>query len=469
MKKKTKTNNKNKKFWDGRFLDGPAKIMTKINASIHFDKELYRQDILASKVHAAMLSEQKIITESEKKKIISALDKIEIEIKKNKMQFNDELEDIHTHIESRLIEIIGSTGKKLHTARSRNDQVATDVKLWIKEKNNSLGELLKTLQKTLLAKAENHVLDIMPGFTHLQAAQPISLAHHLLAYVNMFGRDIDNSKSLVLRHNYSPLGAAALAGTTFNINRDETASKLGFNGYMNNSIDAVSDRDFILDTLNLCCSIFIHLSRLSEELILWSSPGFSFINLPDTFSTGSSIMPQKRNPDAAELIRGKSGRILGNYVTLYNVMKALPLAYSKDMQEDKEPLFDSIKNTEDCLIVMAQMISEVSFNTDKMLEMCSKGHLVATDVADWLVRELNLPFRDAHKITGKIVALADKKNKQIHQLSLNDFKKIDKRIEKNIYEFITLEDSINNRKSLGGTNPDNIKKEIIFAKEKWLK
>ncbi len=465
MKKEIK---KNKNLWSGRFSESPSDTMVRINASISFDKKLYKKDIEASKVHATMLGNQKIISEVELKKIISALNKIENEFKKNKIKFNDKLEDIHTHVENRLIELLGSLGKKLHTARSRNDQVATDIKLWIREENNLINQLLQDLQKILIIKAEKNILTYMPGFTHLQAAQPITLAHHLLAYVNMFGRDRENNKSLISRHNYSPLGSAALAGTTFNINRDETASKLGFIAPMSNSIDAVSDRDFVLDTLNLCCSIFIHLSRLSEELILWSSPGFDFINLPDAFSTGSSIMPQKRNPDAAELIRGKSGRIIGNYVALFNVMKALPLAYSKDMQEDKEPLFDSIQTTKDSLNVMSEMLRKITFNADNMLKMCSKGHITATDVADNLVAELKIPFRDAHRITGKLVSLADIKNLQIYELKINDFKKIDNRINKNILKKITLAASIKNKISLGGTSPKNIKKEIFYAKEKWL-
>ena len=466
MKKKiNKKNSKN--LWSGRFEESPSETMLRINSSISFDKTLYEQDISASKVHATMLSNQSIITKEELKKILNGLTKIEKEIKYNKMQFSDKLEDIHTHIESRLIELIGSLGKKLHTARSRNDQVATDTKIWLREQNKLIDKYLKKLQLSLIEKAEANIFTYMPGFTHLQVAQPITLAHHLLAYVNMFGRDRANNKSLIERHNYSPLGSAALAGTTFNINRDETSNNLGFKAPMSNSIDAVSDRDFILDALNLCCSISIHLSRLSEEIILWSSPGFNFINLPDTFSTGSSIMPQKKNPDAAEFIRGKSGRVIGNYVTLFNVMKALPLAYSKDMQEDKEPLFDSIKTTKDTINVMSEMIKEITFNTDKMLEICNKGHINATDIADALVADLGVPFRDAHMITGKLVAIADRKKIQIHELNIKDFKKVDKRISKNIVNKITLEASVKNRDSYGGTSPENIKKEIIFSKEKW--
>lgn len=465
MKKKLK----NKNYWGGRFVNSPAETMVEINSSIRFDNKLFKQDILASKAHAIMLSNQNIISKSEKNSILKALDKIEKEIANSKMKFKNELEDIHTHIEDRLIKLLGPLGKRLHTARSRNDQVATDLKLWVRDENNKINLFLQNLQGVLISKSEKHISDIMPGFTHLQIAQPVTLAHHLLAYVNMFGRDRENLVSLAKRHNYSPLGSAALAGTTFKINRDETSNKLGFLGPMSNSIDAVSDRDFVLDSLNLCCSIFIHLSRLAEEIILWSSPGFSFIDLPDTFSTGSSIMPQKKNPDAAELIRGKSGRVIGNYVALFNVMKAIPLAYSKDMQEDKEPLFDSIKTTQDCLKIMAEMIKEISFNTKNMIDMCNQGHITSTDIADWLVTELKLPFRDAHKITGNIVALADKKKLQVHELNIKDFKKIDKRINKNIFNFITLESSVINRKSSGGTSPYNIRKEIIIAKEKWLK
>lgn len=293
MKKKIK---KNINFWGGRFNESPSETMIRINSSINYDNILYKQDIKGSKAHAKMLYNQKIITENEFKRISLALDKIEIEFDKNKINFDDKLEDIHTHVENRLIQLVGPVGKKLHTARSRNDQIATDVKLWIKEENFNIINLIKTLQNTLIRKAEEHIFSYMPGFTHLQAAQPITLAHHLLAYVNMFGRDRENSESIIKRHNFSPLGSAALAGTVFNVNRDETANSLGFTAPMNNSIDAVSDRDFVLDTLHLCCCISSHLSRLSEEIILWSSPGFNFLKLPDAFSTGSSIMPQKKKP-----------------------------------------------------------------------------------------------------------------------------------------------------------------------------
>ena len=464
---KKKVNKRRKNLWGGRFKKNPSKQMVDINASIKFDSRLYLQDILASKAHAKMLYSQKIISSVESKKIISGLDQIKLEIEKGKMKFKAEFEDIHTHIEKRLISIIGNDAKKLHTARSRNDQVATDVKIWIREECENLDKLLKNLQASLIGKAQEHFSDIMPGFTHLQPAQPITLGHHLLAYVEMFGRDRINLRDLK-RHNFSPLGSAALAGTTFPINREQTASLLGFSGIMRNSMDAVSDRDFILDTLNLCCLIFIHLSRLSEEVILWSSPVFDFLKLPDEFSTGSSIMPQKRNPDAAELIRGKSGRVIGNYVALFNVMKALPLAYSKDMQEDKEPLFDSIDNTKICLTVMSDMFKKLSFNRKKMLKICEEGYITATDLADWLVKDLSFNFRDAHSITGKMVAFAEEQNLKLEDLDINDIKKISPKINKDIFKFMKLESSIKSRSSAGGTNPDNVYKEIILSKKKWL-
>ena len=462
------TNKRKKNLWAGRFNEMPSDHMSYLNASIKFDKELYEADIEASICHAGMLTNQNIIKKNDFEKIQKGLLKIKDEIKNDKMTFKSELEDIHTHIETRLIEIIGPVGKKLHTARSRNDQVSTATRIWAREECIKIDSLLKKLQASLLKQAEKHTNDIMPGFTHLQPAQPILLSHHLLAYVNMFGRDRENYLSLS-RHNFSPLGSAALAGTTFNINRQETANKLGFQGIMRNSLDAVSDRDFILDILNLCSLIFIHLSRLSEEIILWSSSGFNFITLSDKYSTGSSIMPQKKNPDAAELIRGKSGRIIGNYVSLFNVMKGLPLAYSKDMQEDKEPLFDSIKTTKICLLAMIGMIDSIKFIPKNMRLMCSSGFLNATDMADWFVRELNIPFRDAHKLTGNIVKFAELKNLPLEKLSLKDLKKFNPKISNSIYNALDIDKTIRNKISEGGTSPVNVKREMILAKEKWLK
>tara|TARA_A100001011_G_C14267857_1_gene825560 strand:- start:552 stop:1952 length:1401 start_codon:yes stop_codon:yes gene_type:complete len=465
---KKKTNKRKKNLWAGRFNETPSDHMCILNASINFDKKLYEADIEASICHAEMLAGQHIIKTKEYEEIRKGLLQVKEEIKNNKITFKNELEDIHTHIETRLIEIIGSIGKKLHTARSRNDQVATATKIWAREQCKEIDGLLKKLQESFLKKAKKHIGDIMPGFTHMQPAQPILLSHHLLAYVNMFGRDRENYSSL-RRHNFSPLGSAALAGTTFNINRQETANKLGFEGIMRNSLDAVSDRDFILDTLNLCSLIFIHLSRLSEEIILWSSPGFNFIKLSDKYSTGSSIMPQKKNPDAAELIRGKSGRIIGNYVSVFNMMKGLPLAYSKDMQEDKEPLFDSLETTKICLLAMIGMIDSIKFIPDNMRLMCSLGFLNATDMADWFVEELKMPFRDAHKLTGNIVKMAELKNLPLEKLSLKDLKKHHSKISKKIYAILDIESSVRNKTSEGGTSPLNVKREITLAEEKWLK
>ena len=465
---KKKKNKRKKNLWAGRFSETPSDHMSILNASINFDKKLYEADIEASICHAEMLASQHIIKTKEYEEIRKGLLQVKKEIKNNKIIFKNELEDIHTHIETRLIEIIGSIGKKLHTARSRNDQVATATKIWAREQCKEIDGLLKKLQESFLKKAKKHIGDIMPGFTHMQPAQPILLSHHLLAYVNMFGRDRENYSSL-RRHNFSPLGSAALAGTTFNINRQETANKLGFEGIMRNSLDAVSDRDFILDTLNLCSLIFIHLSRLSEEIILWSSPGFNFIKLSDKYSTGSSIMPQKKNPDAAELIRGKSGRIIGNYVSVFNVMKGLPLAYSKDMQEDKEPLFDSLETTKICLLAMIGMIDSIKFIPENMRLMCSLGFLNATDMADWFVEELNMPFRDAHKLTGNIVKMAELKNLPLEKLSLKDLKKHHSKISKKIYAILDIESSVKNKASEGGTSPLNVKREITLAEEKWLK
>ncbi len=465
---KKNINKRKKNLWAGRFSDIPSDHMAILNASINFDKKLYKADIEASICHAEMLASCNIIKTDEFLKIKKGLLQIRKEFDDNKIVFKSELEDIHTHIEARLIEIIGSTGKKLHTARSRNDQVATATKIWAREECKEIDSLLQKLQKSLLTKAKNHINDVMPGFTHLQPAQPILLSHHLLAYVNMFGRDRENYYTLQ-RHNYSPLGSAALAGTTFNINRQETANKLGFHGVMRNSLDAVSDRDFILDILNLCSLIFIHLSRLSEEIILWSSVGFNFITISDKYSTGSSIMPQKKNPDAAELIRGKSGRIIGNYVSLFNVMKGLPLAYSKDMQEDKEPLFDSVENTKICLLAMIGMIDSIKFIPENMKLMCSLGFLNATDMADWFVKELNMPFRDAHKLTGNIVKMAELKNLPLEKISLKELKKFNPKISNKIYDALDIEKTIKNKISEGGTSPSNVKREIKLAKEKWLK
>jgi argininosuccinate lyase len=456
-------NNKSNPMWGGHYKNSTNEIMQEINASISFDKKLYKQDIKASIIHCKMLQAQKIISPKEGQAIISGLEKIEKEITDNKFNFKIELEDIHMNIEFRLKEIIGDIAGKLHTARSRNDQVATDFKIYIKEANIEIINLLKDLVKTLHKKATENLETIMPGFTHLQAAQPISFAHYCHAYIEMFKRDISRFNDATARADESPLGSAALAGTSFPIDRKLTAKLLGFKTYSKNSIDAVSDRDFALDFLSNSSICMTHLSRIAEELIIWMSQEFSFVKLSDEFTTGSSIMPQKRNPDAAELIRGKTGRINGNLIALLTTMKALPLSYSKDMQEDKEPVFDSHYNMVISLKILTKMIENLTINKENMLNSCQKGYLTATDLADYLVKEYDLPFREAHKLTGKIIALAEDKNCKLEELELEEFKKINTKIDKNIYDIITITSSLKSRNSLGGTAPKAVEKALKEA------
>ena len=468
-KSKSKKNKQTSSIWGGRFIKDSSEIMKNINASIWFDNRLAFHDIVLSKEHSNMLYKQKIISHKENRIIQKGLKQIESEMINDKFYFSDELEDIHMHIEARLIELIGDTGKKLHTARSRNDQVATSFKMWVRDELDTLLILIKNLQASIIKQAEAHINTILPGFTHLQPAQPISLAHHLLAYVEMLGRDRTRVEDAKNRLNKSPLGAAALAGTSFPIDRFYTAKALGFNNPMENSIDAVSDRDFVLEVLSNASIIMVHLSRLAEEVVIWSSPGFNFIDLPDSFSTGSSIMPQKRNPDAAELIRGKTGRVSSAFNNVLTMLKGLPLAYSKDMQEDKEPFFDAIDNLKLCLSVSEGLIKEISFNVDEMKKMAELGYITATDIADWLVKECNIPFRDAHSITGRVVKYAEKNNLTLDEVSINEFKKIDKRITNNILKVLKLQNSLESRNSYGGTAPKLVKKALKKAKIKWLK
>ena len=468
-KSKSKKNKQTSSIWGGRFIKDSSEIMKNINASIWFDNRLAFHDIVLSQEHSNMLYKQKIISHKENRMIQKGLKQIESEMINDKFYFSDELEDIHMHIEARLIELIGDTGKKLHTARSRNDQVATSFKMWVRDELDTLLILIKNLQASIIKQAEAHINTILPGFTHLQPAQPISLAHHLLAYVEMLGRDRTRLEDAKNRLNKSPLGAAALAGTSFPIDRFYTAKALGFDNPMENSIDAVSDRDFVLEVLSNASIIMVHLSRLAEELVIWSSPGFNFIALPDSFSTGSSIMPQKRNPDAAELIRGKTGRVSSAFNNVLTMLKGLPLAYSKDMQEDKEPFFDAIDNLKLCLSVSEGLIKEISFNVDEMKKMAELGYITATDIADWLVKECNIPFRDAHSITGRVVKYAEKNNLTLEEVSINEFKKIDKRINNNILKVLTLKNSLESRNSYGGTAPKLVKKALKKAKIKWLK
>jgi argininosuccinate lyase len=462
--KKPRAEAKANKMWGGRFKAKPSAIMEEINASIGFDRRLYAQDIRGSKAHAEMLAKQDIISKSDAAEIRRGLDQVQAEIEEGKFTFSRALEDIHMNVESRLKELIGEPAGRLHTARSRNDQVATDFRLYVRDMIDHLDEQLRDLQRALASKAETHAATIMPGFTHLQVAQPITFGHHLLAYVEMFARDRSRFADARKRMNESPLGAAALAGTPYPIDRGMTAKALGFDHAMRNSLDAVSDRDFILETLAAATICATHLSRLAEEIVLWCLAQFRFVTLTDKFTTGSSIMPQKRNPDAAELIRAKAGRILGAFTALTVVMKGLPLAYSKDMQEDKEPAFDALENLSLAIAAMTGMVVDMEPNKEAMRAAAAQGFSTATDLADWLVRELGLPFRDAHHVTGSLVALAEKKGMGLIELSLADMQSIEAKITKDIHKVLTVEASAAARTSFGGTAPKNVKRQA----RRWL-
>ncbi len=457
--------NKTSNIWGGRFSEKPSDLMQEINESISFDYKLYKQDITGSKAHANMLCKIGILNKEELEKIEKGLDQIKDEIESGKFEFKIELEDIHMNIESRLKEIIGDVAGKLHTARSRNDQVATDLKLFVRDEIDEALQLLQDLQDNIIFKAKENIDVIMPGFTHLQVAQPVLFSHHLLAYFEMFKRDISRLQDCRKRLNECPLGSAALAGTSFDIDRKMTAKTLGFDKPTDNSMDSVSDRDFAIEYLSCLSLIAIHLSRLAEEIIIWMSKGFEFINLPDSLTSGSSIMPQKRNPDAAELVRGKAGRIFGALTTLLTTMKGLTLTYSKDMQEDKEPLFDATKNSKLCLRAMSQMVKTLKTNPDNMLKMAKSQYSTATDLADWLVKNLNLPFRDCHHITGQIVKLAENKKSSLDELTLEEMQKIESRITKDIYEVLSVENSIKSRISYGSTSINEVKNKIKNAKK----
>ncbi|MCD7061299.1 argininosuccinate lyase [Pelagibacterium xiamenense] len=448
------------RMWGGRFASGPDAIMEEINASIGFDKRLYSQDIAGSIAHAEMLGAVDILSAEDKDAIISGLETVRDEIAQGKFTFSRALEDIHMNVESRLRDLIGDAAGRLHTARSRNDQVATDFKLYVRDAIDTLIAQIETLQRVLLEKAEAHAESVMPGFTHLQSAQPVTFGHHMLAYVEMLARDAGRLHDARARLNESPLGSAALAGTSFPIDRDMTARALGFDRPTANSLDAVSDRDFVLETLSAASICAMHLSRFAEELVIWSSAQFGFVTLSDKFSTGSSIMPQKRNPDAAELIRAKIGRIFGAFTSLLVVMKGLPLAYSKDMQEDKEVAFDALDNFSLCLAAMTGMAGDLSVNTDKMAAAAGAGFSTATDLADWLVRVANVPFREAHHITGRAVAAAEAKGCGLDALTIEDFKEIDERITSQVFKVLSVENSVKSRTSFGGTAPENVKAQV---------
>ena len=461
MKKKPSKN----KMWGGRFTSKPSDLLQKVNSSIHFDYKLFEEDIEASIAHAAMLAECKIISKKDSSSIIAGLKKINNKFKKGNFKLNPELEDIHMNIEAQLQKEIGDPAKRLHTARSRNDQVATDLKLYVRKKNDQLIKEISNLQYALSKKAKAGYNILMPGFTHMQTAQPITFGHHLLAYVEMLSRDKSRLIDCNKRLNENPLGSGALSGTSFPINRKITTKSLGFNKPMQNSLDAVSSRDFVLETISSITICSIHLSRLAEEIVMWMSSGFSFIDLPDNLTTGSSIMPQKKNPDLAELIRGKTGRIISSFINMSIVMKGLPLAYSKDLQEDKEPTFDALENIELCLQSMTAMIASLKANKENMELAAASQFSTATDLADWLVQNLNIPFRTAHEITGKIVKICVDENITLEQMDLEKLKKIDKRINKEIYKALNVRDSVERKISEGGTSPKNVLKQA----NQWIK
>lgn len=451
---------KGQKMWGGRFSDKPSDIMQAINVSIGFDKRMAEQDVRGSKAHADMLTAGSIITDTDNAAIQEGLDDILLEIKEGTFPYRDEFEDIHLNIEARLSELIGETAGRLHTARSRNDQVATDFRLWVRDQLDGFDDSIAHLQKALLGQAEAHADTLMPGFTHLQVAQPVTFGHHMLAYVEMFGRDRSRFADARGRLNESPLGAAALAGTPYPIDRDMTSSVLGFDKPMANSLDAVSARDFALEALSCASICATHLSRLAEEIVIWTSAQFAFVSLSDKFTTGSSIMPQKRNPDAAELVRAKVGRISGALISLTMVMKGLPLAYSKDMQEDKEPVFEAFGALSLALAAMAGMTADLTPNKANMEKAAGSAFSTATDLADWLVRELGLPFRQAHHATGEIVAMAERQGKALHEVSLTDMQSVKPQIHEGVYDVLSAANSVASRTSYGGTAPANVKAQV---------
>ena len=442
-------------LWGARFNEPTDEFVKIFGASISFDKVLALYDIEGSVAHATMLSEVNVLTSTELKEILDGLDKIKNEITSGQFKWSTDLEDVHMNIESRLTDICGESGKKLHTGRSRNDQVATDIRLYLRDQVLLITQELEKLLNALLDLAEQENNTIMPGFTHLQAAQPITFGHHLLAYFEMFKRDRERLQESFKRINTMPLGSAALAGTSYPINRQRTAELLGFERISENSLDAVSDRDFAIEFASNASLIMMHLSRFSEELILWSSAQFEFISLPDSYCTGSSIMPQKKNPDVPELVRGKTGRVTGNLISLLTLMKGQPLAYNKDNQEDKEPLFDSVETTYSCLRIFAEMVPMINSNKENMLSSAIKGYTTATDLADYLVKK-GLPFRDAHDVVGKAVAYGIKSNKDLSEFTLDEFQEFNTSIESDVYDEISLEGSINSRNHLGGTSPKQI-------------
>ena len=457
---------KGQSLWGGRFEAKPAELMQAINVSIGFDKRLWAQDLAGSRAHAAMLKAQGIITAEDEAAIQDGLDRIEAEIREGRFPFRDEFEDIHMNVEARLAELIGSAAGRLHTARSRNDQVALDFRLWVRDACDAARGRIEALQRVLLAKAEAHAETLMPGFTHLQPAQPVTFGHHLMAYVEMFGRDAGRFGDARVRMNESPLGAAALAGSPFPIDRFATAKALGFERPTANSLDSVSDRDFALEALSAASICAVHLSRLAEEIVVWSTPQFGFVRLSDAFTTGSSIMPQKRNPDAAELARAKIGRVFGALTSLTMVMKGLPLAYSKDMQEDKVPVFEAFEALDLSLAAMAGMVEDLQPNAEAMAAAAGAGFSTATDLADWLVRKLDLPFRQAHHVTGAAVKRAEALGLGLAELPLAELRRIEPRVTEEVYAVLSPAASAASRTSYGGTAPDEVRRQVKQWKER---
>lgn len=455
------------KLWSGRFTKNTDKLTEDFNASISFDCRMYKQDIRGSMAHAAMLARQGIISDEEADLIIKGLEEIEGEIDEGKLNFTVEAEDVHMNIETFLIQKIGDAGKKLHTARSRNDQVALDLRLYMKDEMKEIRTLLLDLEQTLLALAEEHIETIMPGYTHLQKAQPVSLAHHLMAYFEMLRRDVERLEDCYKRTDYMPLGSGALAGTSFNLDRDFVREKLGFAHITRNSLDAVSDRDFALEFLSFAGILMMHLSRFSEELILWSTEEFKFVEMDDAFSTGSSIMPQKKNPDLAELVRGKTGRVYGDLMALLTVMKGLPLAYNKDMQEDKEALFDAVDTVKKCLLIFNPMLKTARFQAENMHKEAKGGFTNATDLADYLVNK-GVPFRSAHEIVGKTVLYCIEQGKTLEELSISEYKEMSPFIEEDVYQFLDVKVCVARRSVKGGPAPKQVLLAIEEGKE-WIR
>jgi argininosuccinate lyase len=454
------------KMWGGRFTSGPDAIMEVINASIDFDRRLYAEDIAGSKAHAAMLARQNIISGEDATSIIGGLDTILSEIESGAFVFQTKLEDIHMNIEARLAELIGPAAGRLHTARSRNDQVAVDFRLWVKKTAGRTHAQLLGLIEAFLDKADEHAATVMPGFTHLQTAQPVTFGHHCMAYVEMLSRDRTRFADAIARMDESPLGAAALAGTSFPLDRHGTAHALGFREPTRNSLDSVSDRDFALEFLSAASICAMHLSRFAEEIVIWSTPQFGFVRLSDRFSTGSSIMPQKRNPDAAELVRAKTGRINGALVALLTVMKGLPLTYSKDMQEDKEAVFDAADSLEIAILAVTGMVADLTVDAARMAAAAGSGFSIATDLADWLVREAGMPFREAHHVTGRAVALAEGNACGLDELTLAQLQSIDPRITQSAFSVLSVQKSVESRTSFGGTAPANVAAQAAWWRER---